>query len=330
MNQVGLVKKNADGEIVRNDRGAVLPKFTFHALRHWFAAHALVATGGNYELVKKWGGWSLTSTLVNNYSYVLDDPDAREKFEQMPSWLAPPLELTSDGRPIVDGRALSAAGATIALPAPAPECPIEVPDFAERWLKVFVHELWRSGGNMRHALAPTGKTGTQIRYELRRCQLPTVDELRALFSATGEVEVEPVPAAAPTTTCPIDLPDGAADWLAPYIRALDSGVLHQVACRMVHKDPPVVRAELRRLKLPEPRELGRRLRQKRMLALIAAGHGDMDVAARLGLKDRHTVQHFRRDLLKPSESKSLKSKDNSAVSPRRGVALKHEKQGKLL
>jgi integrase len=337
MAKAGLPKRDAAGEVVMSKTGRFpLPKFTFHALRAYFAADRVVETGGDYELVAKWGGWTDTNVLVRNYSYLLTNPNERERFEQMDSWLTPPLELTSDGRPI-DGQALPAVNALVALPAPAPECPIEVPEYAERWLKVFVYELWRSGGNMRHALAPTGKTGTQVRYELRRCRLPTVDELRASFSATGEVEpVEPAALPPPAAPCPIDIPDGAADWLPAYIRALDSGgpdgngVLHQVACRMIHKDPPVVRAELRRLKLPEPRELRSRLRRKKAIDLRDRGFQDVDAAAKLGLKDRHTVQRYRRELLKTAGGKSLKGKRNSQVTPVGRVGSEHDRQGKLL
>jgi integrase len=317
--------------VVRADGGA---RIEFHSLRHFCASHWMKATGGDIHLVAKWLGHKQASTTLNVYGHCLDDAEGRAKFEAMPSWLAPALAIETPAR---RAAAVPVPQPVAALPPPI-ECPIKVAEWAERWLHAFVAELWASGGDMRRALAPTGKTGTQVRYELRRCGLPTVDELREMAAAAhaGEVPVAPVPIEPDQAPCPIELPPGAAGWRPAYFRELEAGALHQVACRMIHKNPPEVTAELKRLKLPDaahagnPKELRRRLRHKKMLALIAAGYQDVDVARRCGLRDRHTVMKFRQELLKTAADKPLKNKGKLPLRIRPDARPEHKNQFKFL
>jgi integrase len=148
MNECGLVKPDAK----LSTNGRRLPKFSYHALRHWCASHWMKATGGDVHQVAKWLGHKNASMTLDVYGHCLDDPEAREKFLEMPDWLNPAVEIDapSSVRPIQIREPL-------ALPAPEgcfesdvemkgqeiepPTCPIHVPEIAKPWVEPFIMML---------------------------------------------------------------------------------------------------------------------------------------------------------------------------------------------
>jgi Phage integrase family len=132
------------------------PKFTFHALRHWCASHWM-KTIGDVHQVAKWLGHKNASMTLDIYGHCLDDPEAREKFERMPDWLSPIVEIDA---PVQSRRPIQITE-PLALPAPTvtgipqDEAALEfnsvgqvqggfhvdVPNIAKPWLKPFIEML---------------------------------------------------------------------------------------------------------------------------------------------------------------------------------------------
>jgi hypothetical protein len=89
------------------------------------------------------------------YGHCLDDPEAREKFQKMPDWLVPVIQLDapSAASPVEMTelpRALPAPEDTFEFGpkvnghvVPEPECPIHVPSIAKPWVKPFIGMLHR-------------------------------------------------------------------------------------------------------------------------------------------------------------------------------------------
>ena len=321
MRDAGLVKE--DGK----------PKFTFHALRHWCASHWIKSTGSDVHLVAKWLGHKNASMTLDVYGHCLDDAEGRAKFMKMPDWLQTPIEIDAAAQPVL--LAPPTAEHPLSELAPPLECPIEVPEYAERWLRVFVCELWRSGGNVHDAL-PRGKSRQQVRYELQRCQLPSMSELKAMaasgrterISSSGADEAPRVVVPDPYETCPIDVPDIAPVWVKGYIRYRAEGMDHLAAAGMVRKDPKAVTAELRRLKLPSPSILRRRFREKKILELSEQGYQDRDIGRIMGDTGQRATR-LRRELHKPNPAKSLRYK-GSPKAAKPDARPEHKKQLKLL
>jgi integrase len=120
-------------------------------------------------------------------------------------------------------------------------------------------------------------------------------------------EVNGDPAAVPDD-CPIDVPDIAAPWLREYIKLLDRGMGSEAAAQTIHKAPRLIREELRRMKLPDVRELKRRLWRKKVMALYDQGYQDRDIARMVGGHEV-MVGELRRELHKPNAYNTLKGKE---------------------
>jgi len=123
-------------------------KFACHAGRHWTASHWLKSTADIHQ-TKKWLGHKHASMTLDTYGHLLDDPEARAKFERMPDWLIPVIE--SDAPPVQQPSPLT-------LPAPEEsivfdsnagngqieaKCPIDVPSIAEPYVRPFIELLWK-------------------------------------------------------------------------------------------------------------------------------------------------------------------------------------------
>jgi integrase len=179
------------------------PKFTFHALRHWCASHWMKTTGDVHQ-VAKWLGHKNASMTLDIYGHCLDDSEAREKFERMPDWLNPIVEIDAplQRRPIQITEPL-------ALPAPTEPAlefnsveqvergfHVDVPDIAKPWLKPFIQML-ADGISVREAyrlitpqvppsVMPTGgirkpriSAQAHVIAELKRLNMPTPKEIAA-------------------------------------------------------------------------------------------------------------------------------------------------------
>ena len=326
-----------DAGLVKEDGPA---KFTFHALRHWCAAHWMRSTG-DVHLVAKWLGHKHASVTLNTYGHCLDDVAGRERFLAMPDWLDPVIEI---GGPATPAPALP--GPVIARPingelaelAPPPEYPIPLPAECETWLKAFVLDLWRTR-DVRSAIRSARRTRYVISAELRRYELPTVDEILAMArEAAGELPAitQPAPLQAPAMDCPIDLPDDAEDWVRRYIGLLNQkGMTSTAACEMVRRDKATVKAELVRLRIPDAkhagdvRELKRRLWAKRVVALRDAGFQAYEIAAKVG-GHPVDVMELLRGLHKQASAKSSKHRRKPARSPKPDTRPEHKVQLKLL
>jgi integrase len=320
-------------ELVKEDGK---PKFSFHALRHYSASCWLIhnSTIGGIEQVSRWLGHKNTSETLDTYGHCIHDPDAHAKFLKMPSWLSPTeIEVPALPAPetvqVVDGDFPLLS--TLQL-----ECPIDVPEFAEKWITTFLRELWKHG-QASEALRTVGKGRSQLRYELQRCGLPTIDMLEAiavarLVSQTVTNEIPVVVNTRAEDVCPIDLPDCAAAWLKPFIRYLDQGLTEEAACQAIRKAPKIVRTELWRLKLPTVRALKRSLRNKKIMELYDRGCQDRDIARALRI-DKETVTDFRREMRLPNADaarKRLTRKGNSPPSLKEATQQGGCKQLKLL
>ena len=77
------------------------PRFTFHALRHWCASHWVRALEGDWQQAAQWLGHKNASMTMDTYGHCLDPAEAREKFQRMPDWLEPVLEIDAIGAPLV-------------------------------------------------------------------------------------------------------------------------------------------------------------------------------------------------------------------------------------
>jgi integrase len=313
MRDAGLVKEDGD------------PKFTFHALRHWCASHWMKSTS-DVHLVAKWLGHKNASMTLDVYGHCLDDAEGRAKFMKMPDWLDRPIELEEPVQPIL----LAPPESPLSELAPPPECPIPVPDYAERWLRIFLIELWRTGGDL-IAAVPRGKSRQQVGFELRRLGLPGIQELKAMASSGTRLAPMPAPVAAPAPAgwFEIDVPDIAPPWVKLYLQHRDAGMDHLAASAEVRKNPKTVARELARLKLPPPRTWGTRLRQKKIMQLSAQGYQDSDIGRMLGFTGQVATK-LRRELHKPNAAKSLKNNDNQPMAAHSDAREQHKKQLKLL
>jgi integrase len=317
----------AAGIVDENDK----PKYVFHQLRHWAASDFIRHL--DIHRTKTLIGHKHASTTLDVYGHMIDGPDGRRKIEQMPSWLDEPMELDGQGRLMLP----TPAHQNGELPelAAQPETPIEIPDWAEKWVATFVRELW-AHGNLARALRAVAKSRSQMSYELRRIGLPTVAELEAialtmLGAAEPQGDASEVLAPAPTRQeCPIDLPEIGAGWLAPFVRLIDEGLSEEAACQWIRKAPKTVRAELRRLKVAKSvSELQRRLRNKKIMALHGQGYQDVEIAKLVGCH-QDTVANLRRELRKPNASKPLKNNAFSPVFAKLDTRPEHKSQLKLL
>jgi integrase len=321
------------------------PKFSYHGLRHWFAAFWIKHT--NIYEAKTWTGHKQASTILDLYGFYIDDEEGRAKFESVPDWLAQPNADGTLDRIAPSGNDQIVVGRP-ALPAAAAVKPAEIeeddgwpraPVYAERWLHTFLSEIRRLG-NIDDALLMVGKSRKEVRYELSRCAMPTTDELQAMVVALGasdgEVVAEPVAIVAPAEPCPLEIPGLAAAWIDPYIRARAEGMTHQAACQRIRKNVEVVKAELRRVKMPSPAEIARRLRKKRIAELLRQGYQDTDIARMVGLKDRGTITPVRNELRIRSESKAkldaklLETKGKIVAPQGMGPTGSRKNQPKLL
>jgi hypothetical protein len=116
------------------------------------------STKGDIHQVKKWLGHKNASLTLDVYGHCIDDPESRAKFERMPDWLVPVQETGSLPTP----RPVEITEPLRALPAPEdsaaedsfefgpkvngsvePDCPIDVPHFAEPWVKPFIRLLYQ-------------------------------------------------------------------------------------------------------------------------------------------------------------------------------------------
>jgi hypothetical protein len=321
MSEAGIVGENGK------------PKFSYHGLRHWFGAFWTKHT--DVHEAKTWLGHKHASTTLDVYGFHIDDAEGRAKFEATPDWLSPPIETGAIAAPTRP--ALLPAQPAHASPVVIESEWIEVPSYAERWVLPFISEV-RRVGDVDRALTIVGKGRKEARYELQRCGMPALDELEAMAvavmdgpAATEEI-APPTPIASLEEPCPIDVPDIAAGWVKPYIRARAQGMTHEAASRTIRKHHMDVTAELKRVKLPAPAEIARRLRKSRIAKLLRQGYQDRDVAPMVGLKDRGMVTRVRNELLLRNDStaKPLKVKDKSPPAPKADTRPEHKKQLKLL
>lgn len=173
--------------------GTQVPKFSFHALRHWCASHWMKATHGDVHQVAKWLGHKNASMTLDIYGHCLDDPEAREKFQRIPDWLDPIVEIDAPA-PV---RPMKIAEPPQALPAleafaesdteingpVQQDCTIDVPDIAKPWVKPFIRMI-ASGTPIPEAyrlIVPQLEPGRRKRgsaqhhvlAELERLKMPT-------------------------------------------------------------------------------------------------------------------------------------------------------------
>jgi hypothetical protein len=276
-----------------DDRGR--PRFSFHALRHYAASCWVMhnSTIGGIQQVARWLGHSDSGTLLKVYAHAIHDPEAQARFLRMQNWLTREVAL-----PAPPPVAMLAAPAEIVAPFVAEiECPLPVPEHAAKWLKLLLVDLWRDG-DLNEALRAQGKGRDTLRYELKRCGLPTMGEIEVMawgaLSAGAPAPAVPVMVLEPE--CPIDLPEIAPSWLRVFVRLLDSGMTGEAAAREVRQQPATVRDELQRLKVaPSIAELAHRLRHKRIIALHEAGYQTAEVARLAGVHV-NTVADLRREL----------------------------------
>ena len=104
----------------------------------------------------------------------------------------------------------------------------------------------------------------------------------------------------------------------------------EAACTRIRKNRPEVVAELRRLKMPNGRELKRRLRLKKVLALVDQGFQDKEIARELGDKTTSQVEKFRVEMHKRRPNKSLKTQEKLAMAASIDTRPAHKNQFKLL
>ena len=325
------------------------PKFSLHALRHWCASNWVKHL--DIHRVSKMLGHSNASMTLDTYGYYIDDPETREKFERMPDWLDPPIEIGASGRrpalPAPEPSPIEVNGGPVSELTPPLECPIPVPDHAERWLRQFLRDLWRHG-HVGDALLAIRKDRNQVRKELERLKLPTVGELEGMAAEAiearssaaadpGVADVEMLPPAIiegehQQPPCPLDVPDMAPPWLRIYIRLLDEGLSQNAACRQIRRPPYAVRKELARLKLPDHMEIRRRLKDKKVVALVEQGYQDVDIAVKLGLspKSRAVPLRVRQQLHIDGPANQLKTSNKERGKARAEAQAEHKGQLKLL
>jgi hypothetical protein len=142
------------------------------------------------HLAKTWLGHKNASMTLDTYGHCIDDPEARERFERMPDWLAPIVQL--------EGPPVKIVGPTL-LPAPEPviepgdepaavddSCPIDVPSVAAPWVKPFIRLLDRGipcvdAYRLIAPQIPGRRNGATAQHhvlaEFRRLKLPLPAEL---------------------------------------------------------------------------------------------------------------------------------------------------------
>ena len=133
--------------------------------------------------------------------------------------------------------------------------------------------------------------------------------------------------------CPLDVPDTTPAWLRSYITMIDDRWHQRDACRALGTRPEAVVEALRvYLKIDGQMELRRRLRRKKVVALINQGYGDVEVTMKLGFphKSRAIVQRIAQDLHKGDGYNPLKRKKKSPAKPKLDTRPQHKRQLKLL
>ena len=231
---IGVVKENGK------------PKFTFHALRHWFCSKAVQYLDPHY--VGKLSGHKSAAILLDTYGHFIDDPDRRAKFEGMPSWLTP------------SGPALKA------LERPALAAPMILPP--------------DGGPKNAGSILPPLLDERPARLD-KFAEPPLPPPLMDLLPDPADEEEEP---------CPLsDVPVMASRALRKYIRLIGEGTPQPVACMQVGKTMLEIRTELRRLNMPDTREIKKRLTMKRAMALVDEGYRDREVARMVGFEDPGSV-----------------------------------------
>lgn len=145
------------------DPGTNQIKFTAHAGRHWCASHWLKSLGDVHQTTK-WMGHQNASMTMDIYGHCLDDPEAREKFQRIPDWLSPVVQLDAPlaTRPLPAPEDSFEVVSRVEVNGVEPKCPIDVPSIAEPWVKPFI-ELLRGGMSVPEAYS---EIRPQIQYEL--------------------------------------------------------------------------------------------------------------------------------------------------------------------
>lgn len=204
MNECGLVK---DPNSKPNAQGNRIPKFSFHALRHWCASHWIKATGGDVQQVSKWLGHKNASMTLDIYGHCLDDPEARAKMERIPDWLNPLVPLDAPVQPRLRLSPPEEPPMEV-LPPPvsAMPMPISIPDIAKPWLRSFLEMLWqgtpmseayrRIADQVEPHVMPTGGIRNRPAFgqnrvlaELARLKLPTPKEIVARWRDERIIQV---------------------------------------------------------------------------------------------------------------------------------------------
>ena len=330
-----------------DERGVA--KFSPHALRHYAASCWVMhnSTLGGIQQVARWLGHSDSSLTLRVYAHWIHDPEVQARFLRMPNWLAREVALPAPSSvPQIAPPAGTAAPFIAEI-----ECPLPVPEHAAKWLKLVLVDLWQHG-DLNAALQAQGKGRDTLRYELKRCGLPTAGEIEVMAwealsggapAAPVVVQLEP--------ECPIDLPDIASSSLRVFVRLLNSGKTGEAAAREVGQRPITISDELKRLKIAKSiGELATRLRHKRMMKLHGADYQTNEVAQLAGVS-RSTVARLKRELKvsdprggrvgpaatkegwaarKAGGSKALTNNDNLATPSTPVTHPKHKKQLKLL
>ena len=119
---------------------------------------------------------------------------------------------------------------------------------------------------------------------------PLLDERPARLDEFAEpplppplIDLLPNPADEEEEPCPLDdVPAIAPRAIRKYIRLIGEGMPQPVACMQVGKTMLEVRTELRRLRMPNTREIKKRHPMKRAMALVDAGYRDLEVARMVG------------------------------------------------
>jgi len=129
------------------------------------------------------------------YGHCLDDPEAREKFLQMPDWLSPTVEIDAPLpiKPIqMFPRAPFESDAELNGQEIEPlACPIHIPEIAKPWVKPFIMSLVQGKTipvayreiepQVEPGLRERTSVDSTVRAEFRRLKLPTPKVIAARF-----------------------------------------------------------------------------------------------------------------------------------------------------
>lgn len=126
------------------------------------------------------------------------------------------------------------------------------------------------------------------------------------------------------------MPDIAPNWLRKYLRLIDQEIPQPVACLQIGKSALEVRDELRRLRMPQTRELKRRMVEKRVVAMVDAGWQDKEIARAVGWENPSSVCKVRANVHKRRPNKSLKRQEKVDAQARVDTRPTHKGQLKLL